>query len=67
MSDSTNEDDTLFEGPVFEMDLHGYMSRVRMDGRDLPGVMSVTVNQPLTDAPVVTITFRAGRVKGIKD
>jgi len=51
--------------PAFQVELIGNGSRVCMDGKELKGVRSVKVEQPLDGLPTITVEFVASSVKGI--
>lgn len=55
------------EAPVFEVDLIGHCSRVKMNGVLLDFVRDVEISQPLTGPPIITVTFLASRIKGIDE
>ena len=64
---------TVLQGPVvppngvFEVDLKGFDSRVKLNGVELPGVRDVKVHQPLDGPPLITIEFVAQQIKGITE
>lgn len=52
------------DGGLFELDLFGSGSRVKLNGRELEHVRDIKVHQPTEGPLTVTIEFLASEVKG---